>query len=612
MRGRPFKRIATGVALVLACGCAPRPAAMVPPPSDHGLGTVHLQLEGFGAAPRSAQAAPTFTRARVRFDGAAFPVEKSAIVSFRLGATELTVRNVPAGPNVAIMVEGLDGSERPLAGARYGTVVDMAPDATVSAKVGPLTTPRAEVVLALLAQDRAASRSAEVALAARLDDAALQTRLDAERARLGLVHPALFDAAAIARTIAAAANPAATASIAPPVDLTPFARAPGRVRIRLTGLPVGSKATVSLDDPISPKQQNLAAGGYEILPVAPGTWTLSAEAPGGTAIAVPVTVAQGLLAPGPEVALDMSRWETLPGLSKPFTAAACAPMSIGGAPALVIAGGLDAVPAPLVTEGNSPPMVSPRYATDSCYAFDGTRLAPLPPLPAPVSFASGVVANGKLYVLGGLSPGGARTNQVYRFDGSAWEAVATASTTFAGAVGIAHGASIYLFGGSLGLSGLVYDLDSHQFKSAPDMAIIRHAPASAVYQDRFYVFGGGEQATPLPGSEVFDPATGAWRPIENLPAARHAARAVVLGDRIYVLGGVSRVGVPTGRVDVYHPATNTWASFGSLATPRAAAAAGVLDGRIYVLGGSDGMLASTVAAWLDRPIPVGAIEALKP
>lgn len=610
MRGRSFKRIALAVAVALAAGCAPRAVPVGPPQAADGLGTVHLQLEGFGDAPRSTQVAPTFARARVRFDGAAFAAEKAVNVSFRLGVTELTVKNVPAGPNVAILVEGLDASDRPMPGARYGTVVDLSPTATVSAKVGPVTTPRADVVLALLAMDRAASRSAQAAFSARLDDETLQTRLDAERSRLGLVHPALFDAGAIARAIATGASPTATTPLVPPSDLSAYARSPGRVRIRLTGVPVGSRAAVWLDDPISPKQQNLANGGYEILPVAPGAWTLSAEAPGGFLVSVPVTVAAGLTTAAGEVVLDLSRWESLPGLTKPLAAAACAPMVLNGTPTLVMAGGVDAVPAPVPGPDQIPVT---RYATDSCYAFDGSRAAPLPPLPAPVSFATGVtVDNGDLYVLGGLSETGARTNQVYRFDGRAWSAVATASTPFAGAVGFASGTSVYVFGGSLGLSGLVYDTASKQFRSAPDMAIVRPSAASAVYQGRFYVFGGGEQTTPLPGSEVFDPATGGWRPVENLPAARHGARAVVLGDRIYVIGGASREGLATSRVDVYTPATNTWASFGSLKTPRAAAQVGVLDGRIYVLGGSDGLLASIVMGTLDKPAALGAIEAMTP
>lgn len=601
--GRAYRGITAVLALAMACGCAPRPASVAPPPLAEGLGAVQLVLEGFGAPPRATQVAPTFAQALLHIDGATMPLEKTKVASFRLGGTEVAIGNVPIGRNMVFVVEGLDAMGQPIPGARYGTVVDVTPGATVSARVGALTTPRAEVVLALLAQDRAAGRTVDQALSVRLDDEALQSRLESERSRLGLVHPALFDAPAIARAIAALADPAATSSVAPPSDLTAYARAPGRIRFRLEGLPSASRAAVWLDDPISPRQQNLAGGTYELLPVAPGAWTLSAEAPGGFAVTVPVTVTAGLTGTVPEVVLDLGRWEALPALSKPLAAALCVPMTLDGAPTLVLAGGMDAVPAPVTA-----------YATSSCYAFDGTRVSPLPPLPEPRSFAAGAVSNGQLYVLGGLTEAGALAGDVHAFDGRTWSTVATSSTVFAGAASLAYGSSIYLFGGSLGDAGKEFDVAALKFRDAPGMALRRVAPASAVYQDKLYVFGGGNQDALLAGSEVFDPRTGRWTAIANVPVARFGARAAVLGNRIYVVGGVDSLGVPSDRVDVYDPAGNSWAPFGALATPRGVPAVGALDGQLFVLGGCDGKLGSLLAGagGVDKPVPLGAIEVLRP
>lgn len=604
MQGRPHRRVAAGVVLALACGCAPRQVEVVPPPLADGLGAVQLRLEGFGAPPRATQQAPSFARARLRIDGATMAAEKTTIVSFALGGSEMTIGNAPIGRNMVFVVEGLDSSDQPLPGARYGTVVDITPGATVSARVGALTTPRAEVVLALLAQDRAASRSVDQAFSVRLDDEALQSRLESERARLGLVHPVLFDASAIARAIASSAAPAATTAVVPPSDFSTFVREPGRVRVRLKGLPSGAKASVWLDDPISPKQQNLAAGLYDILPVAPGTWTLAVESPGGYATSRRVTVTSGLTGAVSEVEFDLGRWEVLPSLAKPLAAALCVPMTLQGVSSLVLVGGLDGVPAPDDVT---------RYATASCYAYDGTRMAPLPSLPAPLSFASGVVKDGRLYVLGGRTEAGELSSNIYGFNGSQWT-TATSSTAFAGAASIAYGSSIYLFGGTMGHQGVAYDLDTGAFRDAPDMALAHVAPASVVYQERLYLFGGGNQSAPLPGSEVFDPTTNQWRVLANMPSERLGARAVVLGDRIYVIGGVDRNGAPSARVDVYDPAANTWSLFGALQTPRGAAAVGNLGGRIYVIGGCDGALATLIVsgAASAKPVAVGAVEALRP
>ncbi|HEY9854509.1 MAG TPA: kelch repeat-containing protein [Stenomitos sp.] len=601
MHGRSHKRIALGVALALVSGCAPRTASVLPPPTVSGLGAIELHLEGFGAAPRSTQLAPTFAKARLHFDGAAMPAEKARDAEFRLGASQLTVSNAPVGRNLVVMVEGLDSQDRVLPGARYGTVVDVTAGATVSAQVGPLTTPRAEVVLALLALDRTASRSVDQAFSARLDDDALQALLDSERARLGLVHPVLFDPASIARAIAATADPTATGPLAIPTDLSASVREPGELRVRVKGMPEGSKASVWLDDPISPKQQNLAAGRYDILPIAPGTWTLSAQSLDGTTLTLPVTVKSGLTPSSTEILLDMGRWDTVASMTKSLAASLCVPMTLGDVPSLVMVGGIGPWP-------TSP--TDTAYAVPTCLSFDGSRMAALPSLPAPRSFASGAVVNGTLYAVGGLSEYAVPTRDVFAFDGRQWAAVATASAPVAGAASIAYGSTLYLFGGTLQDGGLAFDTDTGEFRDAPSMAVGRALPASAVYGDRLYVFGGGEQNTPLPNCQVFDPRTEQWLNLENMPVARCGARAIAYQDRIYVIGGVDASGRPSARVDVYDPATNTWSLFGALDTPRAVAAVGVVDDRIFVLGGCDGTLTKLLleGSAADCPVPLRAVE----
>lgn len=605
MHGRSHKRIALGVALAMLSGCAPRPASVAAPPLVTGLGTIALRLEGFGAAPRSTQVAPTFARARLHVDGAALLAAKEATVSFRLGATELKVGNAPVSPNVAVLIEGLDAQDRPLPGARYGTVVDVTPGATVSALVGPLTTPRADVVLALLAMDRAASRSVDQAFSARLDDAALQARLESERSRLGVVHPALFDAASIARAIAASADPTATTPLAPPSDLSSSVREPGQIRVRVKGLPVGTKASVWLDDPVSPKQQNLAPGGYDILPIAPGNWTLSALSADGRSISRAVTVPSGLATTPLEILLDLGRWDVLSSMSKAQAAALCVPMTLDGMPSLVMAGGIGPLP---WSPGDT------AYAVPTCLAFDGTRLAPLPSLPVRRSFASGAIVDGKLYLAGGLSEYALPTGDVFSFDGRQWLSVASASTPVAGAASIGYGTTLYLFGGTLRDGGLAFDVASGAFRSAPSMAISRVLAASAVYDDRLYVFGGGDQNTPLAAAQVFDPRTEQWSNLESLPVARVGARAVAHGNRIYVIGGVDSAGRPSARVDVYDPVSNSWSSFGALEIPRAVSSVGSLDGRLYVMGGCDGLLTRLLLEGLSAecPVPLGAVEASRP
>jgi N-acetylneuraminic acid mutarotase len=90
---------------------------------------------------------------------------------------------------------------------------------------------------------------------------------------------------------------------------------------------------------------------------------------------------------------------------------------------------------------------------------------------------------------------------------------------------------------------------------------------------RIYVLGGeqsnGEFATTLGSAEVFDPSTGGWTMLPNMPTARSSlAAAVDSQGRIYAIGGSPDRTIATDIVEVYDPSKNTWSSFASLRTER--------------------------------------------
>ena len=81
-------------------------------------------------------------------------------------------------------------------------------------------------------------------------------------------------------------------------------------------------------------------------------------------------------------------------------------------------------------------------------------------------------------------------------------------------------------------------LSSHQlnWQSAPDTPWCLSAPV-VLYNKFLLTIGGGVDST----SEVnmFNPSTGQWKHLTNIPAARSGPAVVGVADKIIVIGGVT-------------------------------------------------------------------------
>ncbi len=86
----------------------------------------------------------------------------------------------------------------------------------------------------------------------------------------------------------------------------------------------------------------------------------------------------------------------------------------------------------------------------------------------------------------------------------------------------------------------------------------------------------------------YDPGTGIWTAIANIPRATAETRAVVMNGQMWVLGGGRVAPNPTGEVNIYNPGSNSWSLGVPLITGRRNFPADS-DGttRIYVAGGYD-------------------------
>jgi N-acetylneuraminic acid mutarotase len=222
---------------------------------------------------------------------------------------------------------------------------------------------------------------------------------------------------------------------------------------------------------------------------------------------------------------------------------------------------------------------------------------------AVVQHAATVAPDGRIFVLGGWSPGmSGNSPDVYAYypAGNAWTREASMPTGRSFLAAVTTGGKIYAIGGQKG-SGTayyatteIYDLQSGTWSKGPDMPTARSSHSAAVGGDgRIYVLGGVRGALPtwpnedqVATVEAYDPARDQWSTVASLPEARRGSAAVADAQgRIYALGGEHNY-FPMGSADRYDPETDTWTELPDLPRQRRfhAATRGA-DGRIYLLAG---------------------------
>jgi N-acetylneuraminic acid mutarotase len=205
------------------------------------------------------------------------------------------------------------------------------------------------------------------------------------------------------------------------------------------------------------------------------------------------------------------------------------------------------------------------------------RLAPVPEMNEE---RNGVVANGKLYLLGGNPVG-----LTGKPPGSVWE----------------------------------YDPAADKWTKKKDMPLAAHHLAVAESGGKIYVLGGGVQKTagqsayvPVNNAWEYDPAADSWKALAAMPTKRLAAVAVAANGKIYVFGGAGNypkredVALDPNTahrvfdvVEAYDPAANSWATMQTMPTPRNSFFAGLVNGKIYLIGGRVGSAFATMGSATD-------------
>ena len=171
----------------------------------------------------------------------------------------------------------------------------------------------------------------------------------------------------------------------------------------------------------------------------------------------------------------------------------------------------------------------------------------------------------------------------------------------------------------------VYDTATDTWQTLPDMPTGRQHLAAAAVGGHFYAVGGRSMLGAGEGNvaalEVFDPGSGSWTSLADMPSERSGLAAAAAGRFVLAFGGEGNEASSDGTfpdVDAYDTLEGVWQSLSPLPTPRHGIGAANLGGRIHVPGGGpvEGFSTSDVhevydpAAELFASRPVPALRGL--
>ncbi|MGW0535605.1 Kelch repeat-containing protein [Streptomyces sp. NPDC003032] len=227
-----------------------------------------------------------------------------------------------------------------------------------------------------------------------------------------------------------------------------------------------------------------------------------------------------------------------------------------------------------------------------------------------------LLADGKVLVAGGLTPRSASSQmalgsaEIYDPVGQEWTRTADPMND----VRCGHPAVLLRTGRVLVAGGMcpigrglyagqsfceLFDPVTGRWTPTADLASVRKSHQATLLRDGTVLVTGGDSPglqddwTYNPYSqwtaERYDPATGAWTPVESMSTGRSHHRAVLLrSGRLLVIGGTddSTFDVGYQNAEVYDPQAKTWTPTGGMVEGRwAFTTAELLDGRILVAGG---------------------------
>jgi phage baseplate assembly protein gpV len=226
------------------------------------------------------------------------------------------------------------------------------------------------------------------------------------------------------------------------------------------------------------------------------------------------------------------------------------------------------------------------------------------PMPTPRTAPGGVVLDGKVYAIGGLSASFVASDVVERYTPGtdSWDAVAPLPVPTQLMTTVSSNGHLFSFGGIQdGLPTLAplyeYDPSNNTWTSRPTAPSGRYGSAAAVVEGDIYTFGGFNNIDYPDQTWVYRHADRTWAIGHQMPRTRFLGCAAQINGLIYLFGGFN-AGGPVFPVDVYDPFADSWTAGGSVPFASLGCRASVLNGIVYIVGGGFG---GGAYAWAYNP-----------
>ena len=216
---------------------------------------------------------------------------------------------------------------------------------------------------------------------------------------------------------------------------------------------------------------------------------------------------------------------------------------------------------------------------------------------APIArqFAGSTVAGGKLWIAGGLTQDAASA-AVYGYDPviDNWTRGPDLPLPLHHTVAVTYHDEVVVIGGwtpangnlSGQVSGKVLALRGGAWVELPPLSHPRVAEAAAVVGDKIVVVGGQADNQLVAPTEVFDGTR--WTDAAAIPTPREHLSATTDGTYVYAVGGRNLSSDKnTAAFERFDPATGAWQTLPNMPTPRGGVAATFVDGRVVAAGGEE-------------------------
>jgi non-specific serine/threonine protein kinase len=150
---------------------------------------------------------------------------------------------------------------------------------------------------------------------------------------------------------------------------------------------------------------------------------------------------------------------------------------------------------------------------------------------------------------------------------------------------------------------LVLDLRTLRWTTAPGPVPREHLAATAA-RGEVYAIAGRKAGidTNLTVVQAFNPRTGRWRRLPDVPSARGGTGAATLAGKVVSIGGEEPAGT-IGSVYAFDLDLRRWSQLPDLPTPRHGLGVVALGGRIWAIAGGPepGLFVSGAVESVDLP-----------